>query len=124
MQALLQDLRFAARMLLKNPSFALTAILTIALGIGAVTTIFSAADATMVRPFSFPNQNRLVMLFERNPAVGITRGSVSPANMIVWREQSQMLQDVIVIRNRDYTLTSDGSPERCTSYGVSAAFFE
>src|SRR5499433_872137 len=120
MQTLLHDLRYGARILLKKPGFTLIAALTIALGIGAVTTIFSAADATMLRPFSFPNQKRLVMLFERNPEMGIWGASVSPGNVVAWREQSQTLQEVIVIRNRDYTLTGDGSPERYTSYGVSA----
>ena len=124
MRTLLRDLRYSARILLKKPGFTLIAALAVALGIGAVTTNFSAADATMLRPFSFPNQERLMMLFERNPEAGITRSSVSPGNVIAWREQSQTLQEVVVIRNRDYTLTGDGPPERYTSYGVSAAFFD
>jgi putative ABC transport system permease protein len=123
-QTLLHDLRYGARLLLKSPNITLTAALAIALGIGAVTTIFSAADATMLRPFSFPNQEGLVMLFERNPEAGITRSSVSPGNVITFREQSQTLREVVVIRNRDYTLTGEGPPERYTSYGVSAAFFD
>lgn len=124
MRTFLQDLRYGARNLLKKPGFTLVAALAIALGIGAVTTNFSAADATMLRPFSFQNQKRLVMLFERKPEAGITRASVSPGNVIALREQSQTLQEVVVIRNRDYTLTGDGPPERYTSYGVSAAFFD
>src|SRR5215510_15112406 len=97
MQTLLQDLRYGARMMLKNPGFALIAVLAIALGIGAVTTIFSGADATMLRPFSFPNQKRLVMLFERKQEAGITRASVSPGNVIALGEQSQTLQEVVVM---------------------------
>src|SRR5215468_2550007 len=124
MQTLLYDLRFGARILLKKPGFTLIAALAIALGIGAVTTIFSAADATMLRPFSFPNQKRLMMLFERKQEAGITRASLSPGNVIALGEQSQTLQEVIVMRNRDYTLTGEGPPERYTSYGVSAAFFD
>src|SRR5512145_1598693 len=124
MQTIWQDLRYGARILLKKPGFTLIAALAIALGIGAVTTNFSAADATMLRPFSFPNQERLMMLFERNLEAGITRSSVSPGNVIAWREQSQTLQEVVVIRNRDHTLTGDGPPERYSSYGVSAAFFD
>src|SRR5262245_15161076 len=124
MQTLLQDLRYGARILLKNPGFALIAALAIALGIGAVTTIFTAADATMLRPFSFPNQKRLVMLFERKLEAGITRASMSPGNLVALGEQSQTLQEVVVMRNRDYTLTGEGPPERYTSYGVSAAFFD
>src|SRR5262245_8579234 len=124
MQTSLEDLRYGARMMLKNPGFTLIAVLAIALGIGAVTTIFSAADATMLRPFSFPNQKRLVMLFERKQEAGITRASVSPGNVIMLREQSRTLQEVVVMDGRDYTLTGDGPPERYTSYGVSAAFFD
>src|SRR5215813_1686896 len=124
MNAFWQDLRYGARILLKAPSYTLIAVLAIALGIGAVTTIFSAADATMLRPFSFPNQKRLVMLFERKPEAGIMRSSVSPGNVIELREQSRTLQEVVVMRNSDYTLTGDGPPERYTSYRVSAAFFE
>jgi putative ABC transport system permease protein len=124
MQTLLRDLRYGARMLLKKPGYTLIAMLAIALGIGAVTTIFSGADATMFRPFSFPNQERLMMLFERNPEAGITQASMSPGNVIALREQSKTLQEVVVMRNRDFTLTGDGPPERYTSYGVSAAFFD
>jgi len=124
MNTLWQDLRYGARMLLKTPGLTLIAVLATALGISATTTIFSSADATMLRPFSFPNQERLAIVFERNPDAGIIRGSVSPGNVIKWREQSQTLQEVIVMRNRDYILTGEGPPERYTSYGVSAAFFD
>jgi putative ABC transport system permease protein len=111
-------------MLSKKPGFTLIAALAIALGVGAVTGIFSLADATMLRPFSFPNQERLAMLFERNPEIGITRASVSPGNVIAFREQSRTLQEVVVMRDRNYTLIGDGPPESYTSYGVSAAFFD
>src|SRR5262245_37422361 len=124
MQALWQDLRYGARMLLKKPGFTLIAVLAITLGISANTTIFSSADATMLRPFSFPNQERLVMLFERNLEIGVTRGKVSPGNVIEWRAQAQTLQHVVVIRGREYTLTGEGPAERYTSYGVSASFFD
>jgi putative ABC transport system permease protein len=65
-----------------------------------------------------------VLIFERSPEAGIVRGSASPANVIEWREQARTLQDVVVMRNRDYTLTGDGPPERVTSYGVSGGFFD
>jgi putative ABC transport system permease protein len=124
MQTLWQDLRYGLRMIRQNPGFAAIAVLATALGIGATTTIFSSADATMLRPFSFPNQERLVMLFERNLDIGITRGSISPGNVIEWRAQSQTLQEVIVMRNRDFTMTGQEAPERYVSHGVSAAFFD
>ncbi|HEY7546193.1 MAG TPA: ABC transporter permease, partial [Blastocatellia bacterium] len=121
---LLQDLRFGARMIRKNPGVSILAVLALALGIGAATTIFSSADAMMLRPFSFPNQSRLAVLFERKLEIGITRASVSPGNVIEWRAQSETLQEVIVMRSRDYTLKSDGPPERYTGYAVSASFFD
>src|SRR5262249_44640038 len=119
-----QDLRYGARMIKKNPGFAAVAVLAVALGIGATTTIFSTADAMVLRPFSFPNEDRLVVLFESKPAIGVTQASVSPGNVIEWRAESRTLQEVVALRNRSYTLTHDGPPERYTGYTVSAAFFE
>lgn len=124
MNSFWQDLHYGARLLLKTPCFTLVAVLVMALGIGATTIMFSTADATLLRPFSFPNQERLVMLFERKLAAGINRAPASPGNIIEWRAQAKTLQEVIVLRNRTYTLKSDGPPERYTSYGVSAAFFD
>ena len=124
MQTLWQDLRYGARMLLKKPGFTLIAALAIALGIGAVTTMFSSADATMLRPFSFPNQERLAIIYERAPEAGIMRGSVSPADVIAWREQAQTMQEVVAIGHRKHTLAGEGPPERYAGYGVSAAFFD
>ncbi|HYE72598.1 MAG TPA: ABC transporter permease, partial [Blastocatellia bacterium] len=124
MQTLIQDLRYGVRIITKNPVFSLIVVVTLALGIGANTTIFSNVDATLLRPFSFPNQERLVVLFEQKPSIGITQARVSPGNIIEWREQSQTLQEVVVMRNHEYTLKNDGPPERYSSYEVSAAFFD
>jgi len=124
MNTLWQDIRYGLRMIRKNPGLAAIAVIATALGIGATTTIFSSADATMLRPFSFPNQARLVILFERNPDAGVARGSISPGNVIEWRAQTATLEEIIVMRDRDFTLTGEGPPERYTSYGVSAAFFD
>ncbi len=124
MQTLLQDLRYGGRILWKNPGFTLLVVMLLALGIGANTTIFSNVDATLLRPFSFSNQARLVVLFEQKPSIGITQAKVSPGNVMEWRAQSQTLQEIVVMRTRQHTLTSDGPAEQYLSYGVSAAFFE
>lgn len=124
MQTLWQDLRYGARMLMKNPGFTLIVVITLALGIGANTVTFSNVDATLLRPFSFPNQERLAVLFEQKPAIGVIRARVSPGNVVEWRAHSQTLQEVVVMRNREYTMTGDGPPERYASYSVSAAFFD
>jgi len=94
MHTLWQDLRYGLRMLLKHRGFTFTAVLSLALGIGANATIFSSADATLLRPFSFPNQARLVALFERKLAIGVAHATVSPGNVVEWRAQSQTLQVV------------------------------
>jgi len=89
--AMIQDLRFGARMLLKHKGFTLIAVFTLALGIGANTTIFSAMESVILHPFSFPNQNRLVVLYERKLDAGINRTGVSPGSLHDLREQSQTL---------------------------------
>ncbi len=124
MRTLWQDLGFGARMIKKNPGFAMVAALATALGISANTFIFSVVDALVLRPFSFPNEARLVALFERKPSIGVEHAAVAPGNVIEWRARSKALQEVVAMRSREYTLSGDGLPERYTGTGVSAAFFD
>jgi len=70
LEGLLQDMRYGARMLMKQPGFTLVAVITLAAGIAANTTIFSLADALILRPFNFPHQERLVMIWERDSLAG------------------------------------------------------
>ena len=124
MDTLIQDLRYAIRMLLKSPGFTLVAVITMGLGIGANTTIFSSFNAVVFNPFSFPNQDRLVMLWERNLEVGIVRGSVSPGNFADWREQNQSCEQLAAISQNYFDLTEGDQPERFAGYMVSANFFD
>jgi hypothetical protein len=80
MGAILQDVRHALRDFRKHPGFTLVAAIAVALGISANTIVFSSADALLLRPFPISNQDRLVMLHERNLAAGIRRGAVSPGD--------------------------------------------
>lgn len=81
MDSFLRDLKFSARSFVKHPGFAVVVVLTLALGIAANTTIFSTVDALLLHPFSFPSQQRLIVLWEQNLEIGTTRGSVAPGNL-------------------------------------------
>ena len=124
MQSFWQDVRYALRTFKKNLAGTVIAVLAAALGIGGATLMFSSADATLLRPFSFPNQDRLLVLFEQNPDIGVTRAALSPGNVVAWRAEAQTLSDIVVLRSREFVLHGDGPPERYTSNGVSAQFFE
>ncbi len=119
-----RDLRYAVRMLRKNPGFTFVAVLTLALGIGANTTIFSTVDALLLHPFSFPNQQRLLVLWEQNLAVGTMRGSVAPGNFTDWREQNKACEQLIAIDQMSLDLTDGAHPERFRGYGVTRGFFD
>ncbi len=121
---LLQDLRYGVRMLMKNPGFALVAVITLAAGIAANTTIFSVADALILRPFNFPNQERLVMVWVRGIDKGGFHGVVAPGNFNDWREQNQSFEQIIAIHWRSFDLTGAHQPERFVGHGVSAGFFD
>jgi putative ABC transport system permease protein len=123
MDSILKDVRYGLRMLVKSPGFTAVALLAISLGIAANTTIFSAMDATLFHPFAYPNQDRLVMLWESNPELGFRRGSVSPANLNDWREQNQTFEQVVGINQRNFDLTEHDEPERFLGYLVSSSFF-
>lgn len=118
------DLRYAVRLLRKNPGFTFVAVLTLALGIGANTKIFSTVDALLLHPFSFPNQQRLLVLWEQNLAVGTMRGSVAPGNFTDWREQNKACEQLIAIDQMSFDLTDGAHPERFRGYGVTRGFFD
>jgi putative ABC transport system permease protein len=124
MEGLVKDIRYGVRMLLRTPGFTAVALLAMTLGIGANTTIFSAIDATLFHPFAFPTQDRLVMLWESNPELGIARGWVAPANFIDWREQNQTLEQIVLMNPQYYDLTERDEPERFLGYAVSSSFFD
>ena len=82
----MQDLRFALRQLLKNPGFTAVAVLTLALGIGATTAIFSVVHAVLLQPLPYPEPDRLVRIHETIPVRGVERVPVSVANYLDWRQ--------------------------------------
>src|SRR5579863_558942 len=85
----MNDLRYAIRMLLKNPGFTFVAVFTLALGIGANTAIFSVVDAALLRPLPYHDPNRLFMLWETSPRRGFDRALVSSPDFDDWRTESR-----------------------------------
>jgi putative ABC transport system permease protein len=121
METLLQDLRYGTRVLLKNPGFSLVAIFTLALGIGANTTIFSAVNAILLRPLPYPEPERLVLVSHRNSKRG--NDELTPASYYALRRQSKSFEQIAVYASRDLNLTGRGEPERLSCQFVSAALF-
>jgi putative ABC transport system permease protein len=117
LETLLQDFRYGLRMLWKNPGFTATAVVTLALGIGVNTTIFSIAEAFLVHPLALPSLDRLV---------AVTNGQkrpVAPADYLDWKLQSQLLEHLSGYRSLDMNLTGTGEPERVYGAAVTADFF-
>jgi len=120
------DLRFAARGLMRNPGFTLAAVVVLALGIGANTAIFSAANAYFFRPLPFAGEESLVTVFETNPDFGWTHAMAAPANVLDWRDQVEAFQDVAFYRESpaEAVLLRDGEPEVLSYTQVSGNFFD
>ena len=123
MSHLLQDLRYGARMLWKNPGFTLVAIFTIALGIGANTAIFSAVNAVLLRPLPYRNADELVMIWDNFLRLEMRRLGVSPPEFIDYKEQNTVFEDVAAFSNLEFNLTGENEPERITGARVTANLF-
>ena len=120
MSAFLSDLRFATRQLLKNPGFAAVAVLTLTLGIGANTAIFSAVDAVLLRPLPYPEPDRLVRVFERVPSGG--RNNVSGSSYRDWRHHQTQFEALMITAHDSFDLTELGDPEKIHALTVSSEF--
>ncbi len=116
-----QDLRYGARMLAKSPGFTAVAILTLALGIGANSAIFSVINAVLLKPLPYPEPNRLVVLDEYQLHTG--ESSVAWMNFLDWRDQNKSFEDMAAYRTIHLTLTGAGEPALLRTGQVSAAFF-
>ncbi len=120
MQILLQDLRYAARMLLKNPGFTLIAVFTLALGIGANAAIFSVVNSVLLRPLPYPNAERLMTIWENHSArKGPENEWTSPTGFEDWRDQAKSFDHVVALQNWLPTLTGQGDPEQLVGAQVS-----
>jgi predicted permease len=113
-----QDLRFGARMLLKNPGITLIVVVTLALGIGANSAIFSVVNAVLLSPLPYGQPDRLVALYSENAKRGLTQQPVAYANFKDWREQNQTFEQIAALRSETQVLTGSGEPERISGVRV------
>ena len=119
----MNDLRFAFRMLVKNPGFTAVVVLTLALGIGVNTTIFSLVNGVLLRPLPFHEPARLVFLDENLLQQGIARIGVSYPDYLDWRQQNQVFEDLGLFDDRKFTVTGGDEPERVEGAEITANLF-
>jgi putative ABC transport system permease protein len=119
---LLRDIRHVSRGLRRTPGFAIAVVLTLALGIGGNTAIFSVVDQVLLRPLAYPNGDELVTVYERGLAAP-AHFSVSPANWLDWQRQSRTVAAFAAWRPSAFTLTGRGEPVRVNAQLVSSEFF-
>ncbi len=123
MVTLIQDLRYGLRMLGKSPGFTVVAILTLALGIGANTAIFSVVHAVLLRPLPYPNPGQLALLPEANPRQGITDVGMSYPSLLELRDNSRVFSAMAGLASHSLTLTGRGEPSEARTIVVTQDFF-
>jgi predicted permease len=123
-ETLMQDVIFGLRMLRKNPGFTLVAILTLALGIGANTAIFSVVDAVLLRALPYKHANRLVVMWEHKNGGRNKHNVVSPANFLDWQEQAQSFDDMAAYVDVRFNLTGAGAPVEVPAQVSTGNLFE
>ena len=124
METLLQDIRYGIRMLAKNPGFTAIAVLTLALGIGANTAIFSVVNAELLRPLPFREPSQLVRVASANARVHTVSGSVSYPDFADWRSQNHVFQNMAAYVDSSFALTGIEQPAHLAAATVSASMFD
>jgi putative ABC transport system permease protein len=123
---MIEDIRYGLRVLRKSPGFAAVAVLTLALGIGANTAIFSVVNGVLFRPLPFRDPGRLMVVWHTPPQKsfpGVTKFVVSPANYLDWRDQNHVFEQMSAVGFGSFNLTGMGQPESVEGRAVSADFF-
>lgn len=126
MDAFWQDLRLGLRGLTKNRGFTTVAVLTLAIGIGATTAIFSVVNAVLLQPLPYDDADRIVSIREERPAMGGNQGPMAfltNDTLKAWRDETDTLQQIAGYNSRSFTLTGRGEPARVPGAGVSASLF-
>jgi putative ABC transport system permease protein len=123
MNGLYQDLIYGLRMMRKNPGFTALAVITLALGIGANTAVFSNVNALLLKPFPFPDLDRVTVVWETVPKQDATSVKAAPANFLDWTVQSKTFDHLAAFHGWDANLTGEGVAERVEGYQVTSDFF-
>ena len=126
LETLWQDVRYGTRMLFKNPGFTLVAIITLALGIGVNTTIFSVINSLLLKPIPFPDADRLILVWQSRVNNPQNRNIVSAPNYWDWRRHNDVFEEMAIFDSagKGYDLSGEGEPERISGVRVSAGFFD
>ncbi|MEN8144781.1 MAG: ABC transporter permease, partial [Gemmatimonadota bacterium] len=118
------DLRHAARNLLTQPGVTIAIVVTLGIGVGASTSIFSAVDSVLLRPLPFADQDRVVSLWQTGDQDGSDRSPVSPANFLDWRDRNQTFSALAEAEPWSMDLTGEGDPEILPTWAVTRDFFK
>ena len=121
---MLADIRYAIRMLAKNPAFTLVGVLTLALGIGANTAIFSLVHSILLRPLPYHQPDQLVRMIQASPKLGLPSWGVSQADFNAYREQNRSFESMAIYTSGEINLNGDGEPDRLPVGIVTADFFK
>src|SRR5436190_6017008 len=124
MGSLFNDIRYAIRNLIKRPGFTAIAVITLAIGIGANSAIFSAINALLLKPLPIPSQDRVVAIWDKNPSRGVEHNEVAFANYLDWRAQNHSFDQLALERWWSTNLTGGDMPERIQGFLVTTNFFE
>src|SRR5438034_11062119 len=124
MESLFNDFRYAIRSILKRPGFTAIAVVTLALGIGANSAIFSSVYALLLKPLTFPDLDRIVTVWDHSPSRGFKHIEVTMANYLDWRAQNQSFEHLALERWWSTNLTGGDTPEHVQGYLVTANFFD
>jgi len=121
METFFQDLRYGLRMLAKSPGFTAIAILTLALGIGANTALFSVVNGVLLNPLAYAHPGQLVAIYGKTP--GYEHAPINYPNFLDWQHDTQTFSSMAIYRNQDYNFIGTGEGKRLSGYMISAGFF-
>jgi putative ABC transport system permease protein len=124
MGSLLQDLRYGVRALAKNPGFTVVAVLTLALGIGANTAIFSVVDAVLLRSLPYPESDRLFTVYQTLPEAPAQNTGVSYPNYLDWTQQNEAFESIAAVRGNVLALSGQGEPTYIQTGSVTSNYFD